>query len=77
MYEHLQLKSYRRDCPGIEREEKRENRMTDEEKRASGKAKKVQDREVEEKSFIKNKSRTTKRTSYLSVLEPEDKGGWL
>lgn len=77
MYEHLQLKSYRRDRPGIEREEKRENRMTDEEKRASGKAKKVQDQEVEEKSFIKNKSRTTKRTSYLSVLEPEDKGGWL
>lgn len=50
MYEHLQLKGYRSDCLGIAREEKRENSMTDEEKRASGKAKKVQDQEVEEKS---------------------------
>lgn len=50
MYEHLQLKGYRSDCLGTAREEKRENRMTDEEKRASGKAKKVQDQEAEEKS---------------------------
>lgn len=50
MYEHLQLKGYRSDYLGIAREEKRENSMTDEEKRASGKAKKVQDQEVEEKS---------------------------
>lgn len=77
MYEHIQLKGYRTDHLGIEREEKREKRMTDEERRASGKAKKVQDGEVEEKSSTKNKSGTMERARVLSALESEDKGGWL
>lgn len=51
--------------------------MTNEERRASGKAKKVQDGEVEEKSLTKNKSGTMERASVLSALESEDKGGWL
>lgn len=49
--------------------------MTDQERRASEKAKKKQGGEVEEKGLIKNKSGTTERASFLSALESEDKGG--
>lgn len=51
--------------------------MTDQERKASGKAKKVQDGEGEEKSLIKNKSGTTETASFLPTLESEDKSGWL